>query len=156
MPERAPVLEVSGIEKSFGRLVALDRISFSLEEKKITVLIGPNGSGKTTLVNIISGFYKPDAGEVFYRSQKITGLPPHEIYKRGLVRTFQIPSLFGKLTVLENLLVAGKDNPGESILRAPFKRTWEKHEEREVERTSRILEVVGLAKQWDKQASNLS
>jgi branched-chain amino acid transport system ATP-binding protein len=150
------ILRVSDVRKSFGRLHAVDGVSFSLEPGKITILIGPNGSGKTTLVNVISGYYKPDQGEVFYMSKKITGWPPHRIYRAGIARTFQIPSLFLKLNVIENVLTAEKENPGESFLRAPFKRMWDRQEQVSTERAARILDLLGLSALWNKQASTLS
>src|SRR5436309_15598879 len=96
------LLEVRDVTKSFGSLRALDGVTLDVEEKKISILIGPNGSGKTTLINVISGFYTPDSGIVRLGKKEITGLPPYELYALGLVRTFQIPNLFWKLTVLEN------------------------------------------------------
>src|SRR5437773_10311486 len=87
-------------------------------ERMISILIGPNGSGKTTLIKVISGHYNPDSGKVFYRGQDVTGVPTYKLYGMGLARTFQIPALFWKLTVLENLLVAEKNNPGESLFRS--------------------------------------
>jgi branched-chain amino acid transport system ATP-binding protein len=150
------VLEIKGIRKSFGNLQALDDISFDVDRKKITILIGPNGSGKSTLVNVISGFYAPDAGSVFYNSKNITGWPPHKIYRAGISRTFQIPMIYPKLTVLENVLVSEKHNVGESFLKAPFKRLWDKSEEAATERAGRTLELLGLAPHWEKQAGTLS
>jgi len=156
MPAPEEVLQVREVTKSFGRLQALDGITFGLEEAKITILIGPNGSGKTTLVNVISGFYKPDSGDVFYRSKRMTGWPPHKVYRMGIARTFQIPALFLKLNVLENVLVAERQNPGEGFLRAPIKRLWYTAEYQSTERAARILELVGLSDHWDQQASELS
>jgi branched-chain amino acid transport system ATP-binding protein len=150
------VLQVKEISKSFGKLQAVDAISFGLEEKKITILIGPNGSGKTTLVNVISGFYKPESGEILYKSKRITGWAPHRVYRAGIARTFQVPALFSKLNVLENVLVAEKENPGEDFIRAPFKSLWKRPEEASTERAARILELVGLSQQWEKQANTLS
>src|SRR5579864_9410195 len=118
------VLEVQDIRKSFGNLIALDDVSLSTEEKSLTILMGPNGSGKTTLINVIGGLYKPDSGNVLFRGSEITGLPPHKIFKLGLARTFQIPALFPQLTVLENVMVARKDNPGESFAKSLSKRSW--------------------------------
>src|SRR2546428_13013131 len=112
------VLSISEVTKSFENLLALDRVSLEVAERKISILIGPNGSGKTTLINVISGHYNPDSGKVFYRGQDVTGLPPYKLYRMGLARPFQIPALFWKLTVLENLLVAEKNNPGESFFKS--------------------------------------
>jgi branched-chain amino acid transport system ATP-binding protein len=156
MSGSAEILQVRELEKSFGKLQAIAGISFDLKAKKITILIGPNGSGKTTLVNVICGFYKPDRGEVFYKSQRITGWAPHRVYRAGIARTFQIPTLFSKLNVLENVLVAEKENPGEGFLSAPIRTLWERPEVSSTERATRILELLGLAQIWEKQASTLS
>lgn len=156
MSASAGILQVQGIEKSFGKLQALNGVSFDLEAKKITILIGPNGSGKSTLVNVICGFYKPDRGEVLYKSQRITGWAPHRVYRTGIARTFQIPALFSKLNVLENVLVAEKKNPGEGFLKAPVRALWETPEESSTERAAKILELLGLSQLWEKQASTLS
>ncbi len=152
----AELLEVREVTKSFGSLRALDDVSLEVEGKKVTILIGPNGSGKTTLINVISGFYVPDSGSVLLDGKDITGLPPYRLYDLGLARTFQIPSLFWKLTVLENLLAAARRNPGEGFLGSLFKRAWLKQETQAAEKAFRILELVGLAHVWDKPATNLS
>jgi len=156
MASGGEVLRVSDIHKSFGKLQAVDGVSFSLAAEKITILIGPNGSGKTTLVNVISGYYKPDEGEVFYKRTNITGWPPHRIYRAGIARTFQIPSLFVKLSVLENVLAAERANPGESFLKAPFPSLWDRQEAESTERAVRILDLLGLSEVWNQQASTLS
>jgi branched-chain amino acid transport system ATP-binding protein len=127
-----------------------------VDEKTVSILIGPNGSGKTTLINVITGFYKPDAGRVEFRSADVTGLAPHALYKMGVARTFQIPALFSKLTVLENLLVAEKDNPGESFNKALFMKFWVRNEEDAVERAGRILQTLGLMGQANTAAYLLS
>ena len=111
-------LEIQNVRMDFGSLHALDGVSFGVEEKSVTILIGPNGSGKTTLINVATGLYKPNSGKILYQGKDVTGLEPHRIYKLGLVRTFQIPALFTKLAVLENVMVAKKDNPGEAFLKA--------------------------------------
>src|ERR1700730_562624 len=149
-------IEVQNIHKSFGNLHALDDISFGTREKSLTILMGPNGSGKTTLINVIDGLYKPDSGKVYYREKDITGYPPHEIYRQGLARTFQIPSLFPNLTVLENAMVAKKDHPGENFAKSLVKRTWIEEEESTTERAFEVLALVGLSHMWDKRASVLS
>jgi branched-chain amino acid transport system ATP-binding protein len=152
----AQLLEVSGVRKSFGNLRALDGVDLSVEERKVSILIGPNGSGKTTLINVISGFYRPDAGTVTFAGKDITGLAPQKVYKLGMARTFQIPNLFWKLSVLENVVVAGKGNPGESFLNSLFRRRWKKEEMEATEKAFKLLEVLGLSKVWDKQAITLS
>ncbi len=156
MASEDDTLRVRDVRKSFGRLQAVDGVTFSLAAGKITILIGPNGSGKTTLVNVISGYYKPDSGDVYYKAAKITGWPPHRIYRAGIARTFQIPSLFMKLSVLENVLAAERTNPGESFLKAPFQRFWDRQETESTERAARILSLLGLSELWNQQASTLS
>ena len=120
----ANILSVTDIRKSFGNLRALDGITLDVPEKKISILIGPNGSGKTTLINVISGLYSPDAGKIIFEGSDVTGLPSYKLYSMGMARTFQIPALFWKLTVLENLLIAEKGNPGESFLKSLLNRFW--------------------------------
>jgi len=85
------ILSTEELSKSFEGLVALDKVSIEVPEKEITLVMGPNGSGKTTLINVITGFYNADGGKVIYEGKEITNKPPHEIYKLGIVRTFQIP-----------------------------------------------------------------
>jgi branched-chain amino acid transport system ATP-binding protein len=150
------ILEVRDITKSFGSLRALDGVTLDVEEKEVSILIGPNGSGKTTLINVISGFYTPDSGTIRLGKKDVTRLPPYELYALGLVRTFQIPNLFWRLTVLENLLVAEKGNPGESFVRALMRQAWIKAETEATERAFKILELLGLYPSWDKQSLNLS
>jgi branched-chain amino acid transport system ATP-binding protein len=150
------ILQTTDLRKSFGRLAALDGVTVGVEEKKVTILIGPNGSGKTTLINVVMGLYKPDSGSVVFGSTDITGWQPHRLYRIGLSRTFQIPTLFWDLTVLENVLVAAKDNPGESFLKAPIRRTWLKAEEELVASAGRILALLGLSARWNQPAYQLS
>jgi branched-chain amino acid transport system ATP-binding protein len=161
------ILSALALRKSFGSLHALDGVTLDVEQRKISILIGPNGSGKTTLINVVSGLYKPDSGRVLFRGRDATGFPPYELYNLGLARTFQIPALFWKLTVLENLLVAERNNPGErffkSVLPAGFRLwrelftpMWEKSEKRAVEKASRILDLLGLSRIWNQPSYLLS
>ena len=150
------ILSIQEIKKSFGNLRALDGITLNVGERKISILIGPNGSGKTTLINVVSGTYKSDSGKIFFRDQDVTDLPSYTLYKLGMARTFQIPALFWKLTVLENLLVAERDNRGETFLGSLFKGFWKDSEKRAMEKASRILGLLGLSKLWDQPAYNLS
>jgi ABC-type branched-subunit amino acid transport system ATPase component len=100
-----PFLEVAGLTMRFGGLTAVDGLGFAVEHGAIHGLIGPNGAGKTTTFNIISGFYRPTAGQVRLRGETISGLHMHEVARRGVVRTFQLSTLFAELSVLENALV---------------------------------------------------
>lgn len=99
------LLEVKGLSKAFGGLQAAKDVSFTLEKGEILGIIGPNGAGKTTLFNLIAGIYRPDAGTVLFKGEDITGLRPHEVCKRRIVRTFQITQPFIDLTVLENVKI---------------------------------------------------
>lgn len=105
---------------------------------------------------MITGFHHPDSGEVEFNSTDITGWQPHELYNIGIARTFQIPALFWKLSVLENLLVAEKRNPGESFSKGLFRRFWEPQEEAAAEKAAKILEMLGLSDHANDPASKLS
>jgi len=100
-----PLLHVQRVFKRFGGLLAVDDASFAVEVGRITALIGPNGAGKTTLFSLISGFLAPSEGRIFYRGADVTGLPPHLLARRGIVRTFQIVQPFAGLTVHENIAI---------------------------------------------------
>lgn len=168
------ILTVQNLRKSFGNLVALDDVSLELGERKVGILIGPNGSGKTTLINVVTGLYAPDSGRVFFGENDVTGLPQHKLYRMGMARTFQIPALFWKLTVLENLLVAERQNIGESFFGSVFpaidfrdlgawtiwKRffapRWVKDEKKATIKAWRILELLGLTQVWYLPTYNLS
>ncbi len=150
------VLKVKGVRKTFGGLVALDNVSINVEKRLMTMLIGPNGSGKTTLINCVTGFYKPDRGRVWFDGMEITKFPPHKVYETGLVRTFQIPQPFQRLTILENLLTAYRGNPGESFLKALNRKAWVKEEEKATEMAFEFLELLNLDHMWNRPATHLS
>jgi branched-chain amino acid transport system ATP-binding protein len=101
------LLECENVSKRFGGLIAVDQVSFSIEEGEIVGLIGPNGAGKTTLFNVINGFYKPETGVIRFEEQLISGLPPYRLCKMGIGRTFQLVRSFNRLTVLDNIVVGG-------------------------------------------------
>jgi branched-chain amino acid transport system ATP-binding protein len=147
---------VQDVRKSFGNLHALDGISLQVAERKVSILIGPNGSGKSTLINVISGLYSPDSGKIIFDNKDITDFAPHKLYKMGIARTFQIPALFWNLTVLENLLIAEKNNPGESFLRSLLNSFWKDSERKAMEKASRILELLGLSGLWNQPSFKLS
>lgn len=150
------ILRTRNLVKSFGGLKAVNGVSVDVRERTLTILIGPNGSGKTTLINLITGVYKPDRGRVYFDGRDITGWPAHRIYKEGVVRTFQIPQPFRKLTVLENLLVSHSSNPGEGFLSALIRGRWLGVEEEAVEKAFRILKLLNLDHLWDQEAGKLS
>ena len=150
------VLTVRGVRKTFGGLVALDEVNINVKKGLMTMLIGPNGSGKTTLINCVTGFYKPDKGRVWFEGKEITRWPPHKVYDQGLVRTFQIPQPFQNLTVLENMLTAYRGNPGESFIKALYKKAWISEEEKATELAFDFLELLNLDHMWNRPATHLS
>jgi ABC-type branched-subunit amino acid transport system ATPase component len=151
------MLLVEGVSKHFGGLKAVDDCTLTVEQGSITALIGPNGSGKTTLFNVITGFLKATRGRVLFEDRDITNLAEHRIANLGIARTFQVSSLFPKLTVWENLLVAYPHQEGEKLW-SVFTRpgSIRKQEEEQMERAYRILERIGLTQKMREQAANLS
>ena len=151
------LLSLQNLLKTFGGLVAVSGVSFDVEEQSIMGLIGPNGAGKTTVFNIITGNYKPNAGDVIFDRKHITGLPTHEIVRLGIARTFQNIRLFQNMSVLENVLAGChcRMHSGlfSSMLRLPSQR---REEARAVERAMRELAFVGLDSQYNTRAGNLS
>lgn len=101
------LLMTKSLSKHFGGVAAVDDVSFAVEEGEILGLIGPNGSGKTTVLNMLSGFLQPDAGEVVFAEENVTRLTTVELARRGLLRMFQMTRVFGRITTLDNMLVAG-------------------------------------------------
>jgi len=150
------ILRLRSLVKRFGGLRAVDGVSMDVRDRTLTILIGPNGSGKTTLINLVTGVYQPDSGKIFFDGRDITGWPPHEIFKLGVARTFQIPQPFRKLTVLENLLVSYSDNPGEGFLSALRRDRWMKVEEKAVENAFKVMKFLNLDYLWDQEAGKLS
>jgi branched-chain amino acid transport system ATP-binding protein len=151
------LLEVRDLVKDFGGLRAVNKCSLSVRRGTITGLIGPNGAGKTTLFNLITGFYKPDSGQVIFRGEDITGLPAHRVFHKGLCRTFQIPREFKQMTVLENLMLVPAGQRGESIWYSWFMPGVVRRQEADIrEKALKILEFVGLLDLHDEYAGNLS
>lgn len=148
------LLRTENLSKFFFSLRALDNVSLSARRNYITLVIGPNGSGKTTLINTISGFYEADGGRVLLEDRDITNKPPHEIYRFGIVRTFQIPQPLKRLTVLENLMMAD-ENPGEKII-SGLRRNWVKKEEELAEKAFRYLDFLNIDHLWNTESYKLS
>ena len=150
-------LELIDVSKSFDGLKAVDQVSIGLQKGKITALIGPNGAGKTTIFNLISGFIKPDMGQILYRGQNIVGLSPWEIASLGIGRLFQDVRVFSRLTVLDNVLAAFKGQKGEKVMVAILERGKVLSEEaRNKEKALELLRFVGLAEKASDLAENLS
>ncbi len=105
------MLEVVDLVKDFGGIRAVNRLSFRVEENELLGIIGPNGSGKTTTINLISGVLKPTSGKIIFQGRRIDGLPPYEIARRGIGRTFQVTQVFRRMTVLENMFVPAYASP---------------------------------------------
>ena len=141
------LLLTSGLTKRFGGLVAVDRLPLAIRAGEVRGLIGPNGSGKTTTVNLLSGLYRADAGEIRLRGERIDRLRPHEITARGVARTFQTPKLFGNMTVLENVLLPAL---------AELDRGGHRPRPKILERARALLEFVTLDPQRHAMAKELS
>ena len=105
MSAAAPILELAGVTKRFGGLTAVSDVSFTVPAGELLGIIGPNGAGKTTLFNVISGYYRPESGRIVFAGHDVTGLPPHQICRRGLTRTFQLVKPFGNLSVIDNVMI---------------------------------------------------
>ena len=151
------LLEVRDLVKDFGGLRAVNHCSFVVRRGTITGLIGPNGAGKTTLFNVITGFLTPDAGQVVFKGEDITGLPPHAIFHRGICRTFQIPREHRSMTVLENLMLVPRGQIGERLWSPWFLARAVREQERAIRRKAlEVLELVELAHLKDEYAGNLS
>ncbi|MCS7138086.1 MAG: ABC transporter ATP-binding protein [Candidatus Caldarchaeum sp.] len=150
------ILSLEHISKSFAGVKAVDDVSFQVRGGKIYGIIGPNGSGKTTLFNLISGLLKPDDGKIYFLGERIDGLPPHKIYERGLSRSFQIPTLFSKLRLAENMLVPPKNQKGESVRHASFQRIWAEQEKALAETAWEVMKTLRLSDLYDNQANSIS
>ncbi|MGS4945643.1 ABC transporter ATP-binding protein [Meridianimarinicoccus sp. RP-17] len=151
------MIAVDDLHKHFGGFHAVDGASLTIRDGSITGLIGPNGAGKTTLFNVIAGVLKPTSGRVTMGGDDITGLPPHELFHRGLLRTFQIAHEFSSMTVAENLMVVPGHQAGETLWNAWFKRALIAEEERSLMKKAReVLEFLTIDHLADEKAGNLS
>ena len=151
------MIVVENLHKHFGGFKAVDGASLTIETGSITGLIGPNGAGKTTLFNVIAGRLPPTSGRVMMDGEDITGLPPHELFAKGLLRTFQIAHEFGSMTVRENLMMVPAAQSGESLFNACFRREAVAAEERRIrEKADEVLEFLTITHLADQRASNIS
>jgi len=138
----SPCLEVQGVTKKFGGLVANEDITFTVADGEILSIIGPNGAGKSTLFNCVTGFYAPDAGKVLFRGKDITGASAHKICKLGIARTFQIVQVISDMTVLENVMTGA------------FLRTYNNRQVRA--KAEEILRFVGLHEKRDYLGTDIT
>jgi branched-chain amino acid transport system ATP-binding protein len=153
----AGLLCVEQLVKSFDGLKAVNDCSLEVHRGTITGLIGPNGAGKTTLFNLVTGFLRPTSGRILFNGHRIDGLPSHRIFRRGVVRTFQIPRELKSMTVLENLMVVPSGQLGENLFGAWLLPWRVGREERQIyEKALSVLEYVDLIHLRDELAANLS
>ena len=136
------LLELRDVSKNFGGLKAVSQVSFDLGQEEILGIIGPNGAGKTTLFNSITGFYRPDRGEIRFNGERLIDLKPHQVCQKGMVRTFQLVKPFLQLTVLENVVVAAL-NRSKTVQEA-------------MEKALRTIEFTGLGEKTDTPAAGLT
>jgi branched-chain amino acid transport system ATP-binding protein len=145
------ILEVDDVSKRFGALAALTRVSFAVSPGQVFSVIGPNGAGKSTLFNVIAGLHEPTTGRVHFRGEAITGLPPEQVNRRGLAKTFQITNLFPEISVLDNVRVAAQSRRPES---GRLSSLWRRPDVDAV--ALPLLEAFGLAGRRAELAENLS
>ena len=151
-----PLLEVRDLSVQFGGVVALDRVSFSVEPGTVVAIIGPNGAGKTTLFNVVTRVYRPSSGTVLVDGDSVLGLGPHQVIGRGLARTFQNLALFRTMTVLENVLVGDHARIRTTFLGAAFPMpTAVRAEAAARKRALEMLDFVGLARVASVQVAAL-
>ena len=152
-----PILEIAGLTKRFLGVTAVDQVDLALEAGELVSLIGPNGSGKTTLFNCVTGYLTADGGTVRFRGQDITGAPSHRVCRLGIGRTFQLVSVFGTMSVMENMLVAAQQHQEEDLVRR-FVRSPRLRglEQQAIERAQLLLELVGLSAHNADLAGHLS
>jgi len=150
------MLRVENITQIFGGITALRNVSFSVAKGEIKGVIGPNGAGKTTLFNIITGIYRQTAGNVFLADKKITHFPPERLARRGMVRTFQNVELFGRMSVLENVMIGLHTKSRCGILSSALKLPTAIREERRIrQKALDCLEFAGITKHASETADNL-
>ena len=151
------ILYVDKVSKYFGGLAAVNNCSLKIKKGSITGIIGPNGSGKTTLFNLIAGNLKSSNGNVVFNNENITNIPSHELFSKGLLRTFQIAHEFTNLTVLENLMMVPSDQSGENLVTALINpKLVEEEEEKIKNKALEVIKFLNLKHLANELAGNLS
>jgi ABC-type branched-subunit amino acid transport system ATPase component len=155
--ESRALLEIEEVVKRFGGIRAVDGATMNVAEGAITALIGPNGAGKTTLFNVVTGFYRGDRGRVSFDGQSVFGEPPYAIARRGMVRTFQITKALAAMPVIDNMMLAAPNQPGELFRNLIFRPRAVRVREREVQaQATELLDLFDLTKLADDYAGTLS
>ncbi len=153
----APMIEVKNVSRRFGGFVAVNDCSLTVEAGSITGLIGPNGAGKSTLFNMVAGNLAPSSGRILLDGQPIEGMKPHELFGRGLLRTFQIAHEFSRLTVLENLMMVPGGQPGESLFDVWFRgRKVREFETGVRQKAEEVVDFLQIGHVKNELAGNLS
>lgn len=150
------ILETKSLTKNFGGLAAVSNVYFSIEKGEIVSLIGPNGAGKTTFFNLLTGFLRPTAGDIIYKSKTINKLPPHRIAEKGIIRTFQTIKVFPSVTVLEGVMMGRHQHLKSSLLQILCNSLFAREEEAKLwNDVKEILEFVGIYNRRNTLAQNL-
>jgi len=151
------MINLKDVSLHFGGVRAVDGTSFDIRQGTITGLIGPNGAGKTTLFNLVAGMFQPSAGSVTLEGTNVTGMKPHQLFAKGLLRTFQIAHEFSSLTVRENLMMVPNGQSGESLINTWFNRARVAKEERVIrDRADEVIDFLNLGHLADEPAGILS
>ncbi len=151
------MIQVHDLHRHFGGFRAVDGASLTIETGSITGLIGPNGAGKSTLFNVIAGVLKPTSGRVTMAGEDITGLAPHELFHKGLLRTFQLAHEFSSMTVRENLMMVPGAQTGETLINTWLRRGQIREDERALrKKADEVLEFLTISHVADEKAGNLS
>ncbi len=151
------MIEVEEVAKHFGGIKAVDGANLRVDSGSITGLIGPNGAGKTTLFNLVAGAFPPSAGRIVLDGEDVTGLKSHQLFDKGLLRTFQIAHEFPTLTVRENLMMVPDKQTGEQLMNTWFRRSSVAMQEKAVrQKADDVIDFLNLTHIADEQAGNLS
>jgi len=151
-----PMLTVDGLHRNFGGLVAVDVDHLEVQRGLITALIGPNGAGKTTFFNLLTGFDRPDRGHRRFDGNSLDGLPSYRIARVGMVRTFQLTKALARMSVMDNMMLAAADQPGERLRTSAFPWTWRGRERHVQRQAALLLDRFGLARMRAEYAGTLS
>jgi len=150
-------MQVTGLTMRFSGIIAIENLSFDVQEGTITSLIGPNGAGKTSVFNCLTGFYKATEGDIVYDGKSLIGLKPYKITHRGIIRTFQNVRLFKNMTVLENVMSGAHSVSKQSVMGALIRHPAARREEHDIlENAERVLDYVGILDKKNELAKNLS